>query len=213
MASCAAATKDAETEEGQEQRREGGSAVGRGSGHGRAQPPARVFAHTATLVGSQALGAGSSATIDTVLFAPVDESSRGEAKALFESSRPIATIEHPTYNKFRLVGPAAFMLTERQELRINVRSVGSRMQSPCNFWFRAPIRPKEWGLPVEGNANHRITLPAGHYEAEQSCGSRYDGSTPLVLDFPNPAEGEAFVSSMLALEAAAGGSTTAAATP
>lgn len=113
----------------------------------------------------------------------------------------------------RLTGAAAFMLTARQELRINVRSVGSRMQSPCNFRFRAPIRPKEWGLPVREDANHRITLPAGHYEAEQSCGSRYDGSTPLVLDFPTRAEGEEFVSSMLTLEAAAGGSNTAASTP
>jgi hypothetical protein len=172
-----------------------------------------VFARTATLVGSQELGAGSSATIDAMLFAPAKASSHGEAKAVLESSHPIATIEHPTYNKMRLVGPAAFMLTARQELRINVRSIGSRMQSPCNFWFRAPIRPKEWGLPVGKESNHRITIPAGHYEAEQSCGSRYDGSTPLVLDFPARAEGETFVSSMLALETAAGGTTAAASAP
>src|SRR5690606_29050449 len=95
-------------------------------------------------------------------------------------------------------GNAQLSVSDAGLLLVNLRHLGGPDRSPCSFWFQAPITTKQW--ETASTPLFQLRLAPGQFAVAENCGSPYDDSQPLFVAFSSPADGEAFMNLMAALE-------------
>jgi hypothetical protein len=96
-----------------------------------------------------------------------------------------------------LYGDVRLSVSDAGLLVLNLRHLGYRGRTPCNFWFHAPIDPTQWQTSSD---SRQVQLSPDQYDVEENCGSPYDESLLLTVGFGSDTEGKSFMNLMAALQ-------------